>query len=178
MVKNNNHQKGCHAERKDVISKTYMRTIRRYLWELFTNKYDIEDVPCNRPSEQLDNYVKDFFQEHFISSWEFIKNYSESKESLLLELLLILMTDNYSIKKKHPKMIRVRGLIKKAMKSYLIPTYTRLMKSEVFQEIVVLLTKSGLIDKMISSYPRLNESKQIYLEFNNSIISPYFKTRL
>ena len=35
------NEKGKNAERRDVAYKTFIRSIRRYLWELFSKKYEV-----------------------------------------------------------------------------------------------------------------------------------------
>jgi TRAP-type mannitol/chloroaromatic compound transport system permease large subunit len=77
------------------------------------------------------------------------------------------------MKNRSAKLLRIRVLIKNAMRTYTLLTYNKLLKLEFFQEIIFLLNKSGLMQEILNSYPKLQESKKAYEEFNNSIINSY-----
>ena len=85
------------------------------------------------------------------------------------------MTNKYSPKIKKGKMRRIKTLVKTVMKSYSISTYASLMKLELFQEAVLLLSQSGMVRTIIEAYPRLQESKKAYEDFSKSITAPYLK---
>ena len=46
-----NFIKGKFAERYDVICKTLIRSVRRYLWELFEKQFDVSILSKGKPSD-------------------------------------------------------------------------------------------------------------------------------
>ena len=46
-----NFSKGKFAERYDVICKTLIRAVRRYLWELFEKQFDVSILSKGKPSD-------------------------------------------------------------------------------------------------------------------------------
>ena len=51
----NKKTKGVYSERADVIKKTLIRSIRRYLYNLFTKDFDIKSITDNKKSSQVRN---------------------------------------------------------------------------------------------------------------------------
>jgi hypothetical protein len=63
----NNFVKGKNAERKDVIHKTLLRGIRRFLWEKFTNEYDLSIISKVNSATEYRKSLRSFIEERFFN---------------------------------------------------------------------------------------------------------------
>lgn len=124
-------------------------------------------------SDLYENKVNEFYHENFRPFSGCLNDYTEEKESLLKEFLSIFITNDFYVKNKHTKLLRIRILVKSVMRSYTLPVYKRLMKLDYFQEFILLLNKNGMVDEILSSYPKMMQSRRAYEDLNNSIIDSY-----
>ena len=87
--KGNKHYrgKGTNAERIDILYKNFLRSIRRYLWHMFTSEYDIKQIKGWKQSrEAYIKYLKEFYEKHFQKCFHQIYNPSEKDEEIFIEI--------------------------------------------------------------------------------------------
>ena len=58
------HLTGVNAHRKDVVFKTLVRSIRRYLWFVFSKMYNIKLLGKFKKSKVFKEFVCDFYQKN------------------------------------------------------------------------------------------------------------------
>ena len=167
----NMFKRGKYAERYDVLSKNFVRGVRRYLWELFEKEFDTSLLP-NKSSELYKQYVVKFYDKYF-------KQYGsrEITESIkwgnIYFILGLLLSNKYSFPNKSDKQRKLVTLFETVCNKYSKSDYHRFFRSENIWEMFLILLKSGFTDKMIEVYPNLSELKDSYLVVAKDIA--YFK---
>ena len=64
----NNFLKGKNAERKDVIHKTLLRGVIRFLWEKFTAEHDVSGMTKSKAKAEYQKSLRSFIEKYFFST--------------------------------------------------------------------------------------------------------------
>ena len=173
------NEKGKNAERRDVAYKTFLRSTRRYLWELFSKKYDIKKLNGRNRSLIFKEYVTDFYNEYFKSYVIGKLSFTESQEDNIKFLLSIILSEKNSFPSKTTHMRNLIILIKSWMKSFDSKNYTKFFSEEGVSDLFKIIFETGFIHRAIEVYPKLNSSRDSYLKVIENIMSfPETKTLL
>ena len=111
------NDKGRNAERRDVAYKTFIRSVRRYLWEIFTKQFGKEFMKDDNWAQLYSDFVTQFYNEHFKPHVAVHMNMNTKEEENLIFILKILISDNKLLYDEDELMKRPVILIKSLMKS-------------------------------------------------------------
>ena len=167
----NMFKRGKYAERYDVLSKNFIRGVRRYLWELFEKEFDTSLLQKN-VSELYRQYVVKFYDKYFKQHASHEVSETSNWDSIYF-ILGLLLSNKYSFPNKSNKQRKLISLFESVCHKYSKLVYQRFFLSENIWKMFLILLKSGFTDKMIDVYPNLSELKDSYLVVAKDIA--YFK---
>ena len=168
------NDKGRNAERRDVAYKTFIRSVRRYLWEIFTKQFGKEFMKNDNWAQLYSDFVTQFYNEHFKPHVAVHMNMNAKEEENMIFILKILISDKYSFYTKSEALKRPTLLIKSLMKSFRSVEYKRFFMTWGVSELFRTMFETGFIDRIINAYPKLTTSKDSYEKIANNIAN--FKT--
>ena len=170
--------KGMHSERKDVLYKSLIRAVRRYLWSMFEKEFDISKIPLPKPSELYKQFVKRFYQKHLQEyACQSIKESCDKEDSIWF-VLGVVLSKIYTFPNKTNKWRYLIKIFESVHHSFSIINFKKLMKIEYVSELFKIISDSGIIEKTIVAYPKLSALKDSYLRVSKSIIEFNDKTEL
>mmetsp|Transcript_26401 Transcript_26401/g.23331 ORF Transcript_26401/g.23331 Transcript_26401/m.23331 type:complete len:146 (+) Transcript_26401:830-1267(+) len=120
----NNQVKGIHSERKDILQKNFLRSIRRFLWNLFVTEFDIKEINDKPKSSRLySKMMMELYTKYFkdIHCKKF--NADKDLEELFLVICSGLMTAKYCVLNNSQRNKKFKYLVKKVMKNYSYTDY-------------------------------------------------------
>ena len=92
-------------------------------------------------------------------------------EKVLMEVIAVFMNLTVYMPKRTEEYKRITGYVRKALKSFSLPTYSHLFQFEPVQCLFYLLKISGSIDEIIGSKPNLKTREATYLRAVDCIIN-------
>ena len=162
-------EKGENAERRDVLYKNFIRAIRRYLWVLFENEFDISMLPLYRPSKLFNEYIWSFYEKYFKPFVSDEITLNQQTEDEICFIVATILTNKYSFPSKTKKHRKFIDLFESIRSKFTKATYERFFRINNVPEVFNILLKSGLVDKIINVYPKLSDSKESYLRVAQNI---------
>ena len=162
--------KGKYAERGDVVYKTFIRAVRRFLWTLFEQDFDVSLLKDNKNSDSFKLLTKKFYEKYFKQYVDFEIDTINVSEDEICFILSTLMTNKYSFAHKtdkHRKFISQFELIYHKFSKW---SYQKFFDSEKISFVFKLLMDSGIVARLIKAYPKLSESNEVYLKVAKNII--------
>lgn len=160
--------KGMFSERRDVIFKTLIRAVRRYLWELFAQEEGLNPRITKMKKNEFKSRTQGFYNRLFKAQFG---AFSESKNNELASILAIFMTSYLKFPKKSEEERRLTNTLKQMCKNFSIASYTQLFMNKSVREFFSLLSISGTINKIIALYPKMSDSSELYLRAVDRIIN-------
>ncbi|CAI2378189.1 unnamed protein product [Moneuplotes crassus] len=158
----NSFKKGASAERVDIVHKTLLRSIRRFLYELLNKEHNLQDITDKpKSSTQFQNKLLTFYSKYFKVVQESI-SISDEDSQLFIQNLASFVTSNYWLPGNSFRIRKFRSMIKKNLKQYSVRKYSEFYKLEGCSKFYEVLYKSGFIQRIIEAYPKLKESKDSY----------------
>ena len=158
----NNIEKGKFAERSDVILKTLLRTMRRFLWQIFKAENEDKNF-IKKSSSEFNSAIVEFYKKHLEPFSDAVQGYNKAMEGRMVFYMSALMTNHYIYKSNESNDCkRVLSLMKKIMKTFSNSSYCRLFKIQNFKNVILLIKTSGLASQMIEAYPKLKQSQEAY----------------
>ncbi|CAI2386337.1 unnamed protein product [Moneuplotes crassus] len=156
----NSHKKGKFADRADVINKTIMRSIKRYLWELYISELEEPPRRVLKSNKEYYFYLEKMFKKYFLDIFKNKYGESEVLQEKVKQVFSLMMTLDYNIPAKTPFFVSLKRRVKIIMKKYSIFQYTQFFKVQGVLEFFEILKKSGITEKIIQSYPKLSDSRE------------------
>ena len=164
--------KAPHAERRDVVYKTLIRNIRRYLWNDFISGINTEEISTKtRGCEKFKFYIEKYYENNFENSLSDLLHENLETKNLFIEYISIFMTKYYFLPKMSPKWKKARSLIQKVVKNFSPFTYAKFFNLEGIPKFFEILKTSGMIQRVINARPNMKKCEEIYLKAVDSIIS-------
>ena len=163
------NDKGKNAERRDVAYKTFIRSVRRYFWEVFTKQFDTVYLQGEDCPKIFKHFVTQFYNDHFKSHSTSHMLLSDHDEENLIFILRILISDKYSYFTKSEALKKPTQLMKSLMKSFNSGDYKKFFLIPGVSELFKLMIRAGFVDRIINAYPKLASSKDSYLKIANNI---------
>lgn len=165
----NNKKKGKYCKRHDVVYKGLMRTIRRFLNEVYTQKFgSVSHVNHKGVSQEYKDNIIKLWKEEFgmlISEQPF-----EEADLSTWEIVSTLVTSSYSIPEKSTRLKSVILQVRKVMKSFSSQDYTKLLSIKEVQHFFKIFRDSGFLEQMLNAYPSMAESGEKTRQVVDSII--------
>ena len=162
--------KGKYAERVDVVYKTFVRAVRRFLWTLFEQDFDVSLLKDNKKSDNFKLLTKRFYEKYFkkhVNSEIDTINVSEDEICFILSTL---MTNKYSFGNKTDKHRRFISQFESIYQKFSKLSYQKFFDSEKISLVFKLLMDSGIVARLINVYPKLSESEEVYLNVAKNLI--------
>ena len=163
--------KAAFAERKDVIYKTLLRNIRRFLWKKFSQ--DNKGIRFSKRTRgwltfkaKLDIFYKEYFQK----SSDQILPEEGIEESLMKEILASFMSSIIILPKRNEITKKWSLAISKAIKRFSIEIYSNLFEIRESQLFFKIMRDSGIFDEILNSWSNLQMSMDAYNRAINSVI--------
>ena len=168
----NKQVKAAYAERRDVIYKSLLRNVKRFLWKKFLSeagpaKFSKRTRGWDLFKEKVGIFYEKYFKVH---SYEILKS-GDMTEDLIKEVLgcflnpSIITPGRSEITKQYTKVLR------KAIKTFSPIVYPELFEFRWIQYFFQLLKCSGVMEEVIDSCTNLKMSKKSYERAVDSIIS-------
>ena len=89
------HSAGVNAHRKDVVFKTLVRSIRRYLWFVFTKTYDTKLLGKYKKSKIFKEYVTEFYLKNIKNKSNTALDLNKDEENSVLFYIGTMMSKDY-----------------------------------------------------------------------------------
>lgn len=175
------NRRGSLAVRKDVVNKTLLRSIKRYVTERFEDQSGIKKLSTSEQKEQFLALIEKFIHAYFSSYGQVltIEDNPDEEESKLSQngiKFIVGLLVNPNLLKSHFKSIKERTffyLFQNLLKKYSHRKLLRLMTNENFIFVVASLRENGGLEDIISSDPTCNKNKQAYYEAADSFITRF-----
>lgn len=162
--------KGKHSERRDVLYKTFIRTIRRYLCNMFEDEFRDFSKIKKTDSDLFKRNVTTFYEKYFKDWATFQMDASEDEHEHFCYILGVLITSKVSFPSKTDEMKKQLYLFRSILKKFWSTSYPQFFLTKLVPEFFRLMNISGAISKCIEVYPKLNQSKDAYFQIVDSII--------
>ena len=88
--------KGKYSERRDVLYKTLMRTVRRFLWEMFESEAELHTFCQKKRSNEFYDALKKFYEKHVKCRSVSCSLLTQEQEEEQIMYLGVLMTNSYN----------------------------------------------------------------------------------
>ncbi|CAI2378615.1 unnamed protein product [Moneuplotes crassus] len=158
------------ADRRDVIYKTLIRSVRRFLWDDFSSTLpDVTFSNMTRGCSVFEDFLKRFYQEQFCVGN--IHSQKGSNEFAHLQLLSVFMTQYYLIPKRSATSKKIAQALKQIVKKFSPKLYIKFFNLEGVSDFFKLLKSSNYIYKVIDAYPNMKKCEDQYIKAVDSIIN-------
>ena len=129
--------KGVHSERRDILHKNLIRSIRRYLWSQFKSLYNISLFGKRKHSSLYEISVKSFFQNFLKSKTSIGSNISEEDNEKVWFLFSIVMSTDFYYVKMSSQQMKFASLFKTILKAYSVKNYQKFI---TMKEVKIFMT--------------------------------------
>ena len=164
----NLHQRGKHAQRIDVLFKNFIRSTRRYLWEMFSKEFDTEQINDDWIyTEKVIEFYSKFFKPFESSE---VSNWKDTQSNILFVLGMVISCSHKFVNKDKVN-VKLCNLFNSIYKCFSKEKCLKLCSYKQIREIFSMLRESGIINKMIWAYPVLSKSNEEHQEVASSIIN-------
>ena len=110
--------KGINAERRDVLYKTFTRTIRRYLSSMFEKEFKLFHKIRKSDSELFKQKINEFYNKYFREWAKSQMNFNEKEQESLWFTLSVLITNKVSFPNKSDDMKKQLWLFRTMNKTF------------------------------------------------------------
>ena len=111
-------EKGINAERRDVLYKTFTRTIRRYLSSMFEKDFKLFHKIRKSDSELFKQKINEFYSKYFREWAKSQMNFNEKEQESLWFTLSVLITNKVSFPNKSDDMKKQLWLFRAMNKTF------------------------------------------------------------
>lgn len=165
----NSYTKGTFAERVDVLYKTLIRSIRRYLWDLFCQDHNPKEINDRaKASSVFKQKLTEFSTKYF---QDYLQSNDPEQTEIFLENLATFMTNKFWIPDNSFRIRKFRTLLNVNLKQYSSYKYKQFFKLEGCVTFFKILSAAGFLDKIIEAYPKLNQSQESYQKIISEILN-------
>ena len=95
---------------------------------------------------------------------------SKNDQEYFCFLLGVLITNKVSFPSKTEEMKKQLYLFQFMLKKFCSASYPKFFSSKLIPEFFALMKSSGVISKCIKAYPKLNQSREAYIQIVDSIV--------
>lgn len=153
--------KGTNAERYDVVYKTLLRSLRRYLWNIFTATYFIDEKKKNKPKNYNDCLIS--FYDNVLKPEDGQEaDISDKQKKMIIYTLNSLMCTKFRIKRDSCIQRNLSSTLNSCLKDFSTQKYRNLFRNEGVRLLFLLIQNRGIIDKMLLTYSHLDTSRENY----------------
>ena len=167
---NKNHKKkNKYSETPEVLKKNLIRSLKRYLTELYFSEYgDLKKSNKSAPAKRA--RVQMLYEKHFKSQTCSALLLSNDEELGVLHVLSLLSPEPISFRDDTSDYRSIKYNLNKLIKVYSKRMYKLVVNVDGFKHLLDLVKQAGHMDKMIKAYPILAKSKEAYEEVMESMI--------
>ena len=163
--------RSIHSERRDVIQKNLIRSVRRYLWTQFSKMFDLKSIGKKK--------YNDIYKKKWLTFYnEFIKKNSTTGLSLSEEehehawfLTSVILTNKYYYPTPNAEQTRVINLFKNITKRYSVRNYHKFIADKIMRLLFKMMKEGQIIDKIIQTNPKFVCTPEIYYKAFDDIIN-------
>lgn len=163
--------KGKYSERRDVIYKTLMRSLRRFLLELFLTEAEFQTFSKKKSSIEYYDELSRFYLKHVKSRSSSCILLSQEQEAQQIMYLGALITSKCTWPNKTENVAKFSAIFKDLTKTFSPRTYAKFFLLEGVSELFNALHESRIVEEMIEAYPKMKESNSTYIEAVKTIIN-------
>ena len=163
--KRKNIKAGPNSKRFDVVYKTLLRSLRRFLWQKFLQHQSMsyQNEGILTPNVFKDTFEQ-FYQSNLSKAIAAFSNLSAEQEHSLKYALSILMTNRFYIKRESYIQRNLSNILSCCLKGFTAQKYKSLFRNEGFSLLFQAIVKTNIIDDMIETYEHLKISREAYHE--------------
>ena len=167
---NKNHkEKNKYSEAPEVLKKNLIRSLRRYLTQLYTTDYNHLRKP-NKSVAARKMRVQTFYEKHIKSQTCSALGLSDDEELGVLHVLSMFTPEGISFRNDTKNYRNIKYNLNKLIKTYSKRIYRLVITVDGFKHLLDLVKQSGHMEKMIEAYPILAKSKEAYEHTMESMI--------
>ena len=164
----NSKEKNKYSEVPEVLKKNLIRSLRRYLKELYTTDNDLNKASMSPLARR--ERVRTLYEKRLKSQALNASNLSENKELGVLHVLSILIQEGISFRSDTICHRKLKFNLGKLIRTYSKKMYQRVKKVDGFIQLLILVKQAGHLEKMIEAYPILAKSKEAYQDAMENMI--------
>ena len=156
----NNKEKNKYSEIPEVLNKNLVRSIRRYLKELY-GLDELKSISTRYTAKRMED-LKLFYQKYMKSQSHCASMLNDDKELRVLHFVSALaqLKIDFKIDCIDHKFLVVN--MNKLMKTYQKGLFKPMKNMLGFKKLLQIMKEAGLLDKMLELYPTLIKSKEAY----------------
>lgn len=170
------------VRRNDLVLRSLLRSIRRYLWSLFTKDHKLPN-PRKRFVPSFRQDIEEFYLKHFKSKSKVAQSLSPEEQEGVCFCLSSFLTSKHTYSelfmgqpkghKASPENLHYRRLfstLKQLFKNYTVRNYTRFIQTPETKILLQIFQELNLISTIISSCPKLLQDPDLYKENFDQIL--------
>ena len=167
---NKNHkEKNEYSEAPEVLKKNLIRSLRRYLTQIYTIEYgDLKKA--NKSASAKRARVQMLYEKHFKSQTCSALGLSNDEELGVLHVLSMFTPEGISFRNDTKNYRSIKYNLRKLIKTYSKRMYRLVINVDGFKQLLNLVKQSGHLVKIIETYPILTKSKEAYEEAMENMI--------
>ena len=167
---NKNHrEKNKYSEAPEVLKKNLIRSLRRYLTQLYTSDYNHLNKP-NKSMQARKMRVQTFYEKHFKSQTCSALGLSDDEELGVLHVLSMFTPEGISFRNDTKNYRNIKYNLNKLIKTYSKKLSQSVIAVDGFKHLLNLVKQAGHMDKMIEAYSILAKSKEAYEDAMQNMI--------
>ena len=167
---NKNHkEKNKYSEVPEVLKKNLIRSLRRYITELYFSEYG--DVrKASKFVQARKARVQMLYEKHFKSQTCSALSLSDDEELGVLHVLSMLTPEAISFRNDTKNYRNIKYNLNKLIKTFSKRIYRLVINVDGFKQLLILVKQSGHLVKIIEAYPILAKSKEAYEQAMENMI--------
>ena len=164
----NYRRKSKYSELPDVLNKNLIRSLRRYLAEMFEKAdYNINSLETNESQQKA---FESFYQEHLKSVSMTAQTISQEDESIVIQILEAFLSFDSTFVNETEELTETKLNIRNILKVYTRKMFRILKKTIGFNKFLAIIEEVGIFDKVIDLYPVFAKSKEAYHNAKNVLL--------
>ena len=156
----NKKEKGQYSEIPEVLNKNLIRSIRRYLNELY-GPYNSK-LSDSKFNEKKIMSVESFYEIHMKSQSQQASDLSKDDELKVLHFISVFLRLKTTININCSKHKNLSTNLNKLMKTYQSKIFRSIKSMQGFKQLLTIMREAGMIARMLESYPSLAKCKDSY----------------
>ena len=164
-------EKGAYSERRDILHKNLIRSIRRYFWNQFSSEYDARSFGKKKHSEIYEKSVKIFYQNFLKSKTEIGHTLNEEEDAKVCFWFSVIVSTNFYYTNLDFEQNKFVNLFKTLTKKYSVRNYHKFLWIKEVKILMKMLNESKIIEDILEEYGCLSSSREIYAKAFEDVLN-------
>ena len=164
-------EKGAYSERRDILHKNLIRSIRRFFWNQFKSEFDVKAFGKKKHSELYEKSVKEFYQKFLKSKTEIGASLNEEEDEKVWFWFSVIVSTNFYYSNLDFEQNKFVNLFKTITKKYSVRNYHKFLWIDEVKILMKMLDESKIIEDILEEYECLSSSRAIYFKAFEDILN-------